>query len=125
MRKREKIRAIKLTIKMWEWLRDNPGEDKCDYFNTLTNKQQTFYSGCSLCVLWKDDCGNHLLFYDTINPPTECPLDTATLHCNQGTSSPWGCWYKNSYITRAGKKIRSKQAQRLINACKRALRRYE
>jgi len=35
----DKVTAVKETIKMWEWLRDNPDEGKAGYFDTISEEK--------------------------------------------------------------------------------------
>ncbi len=36
------IRAVQKTIKMWEWLRDNPDKQKIDYLKQSNFRKKTY-----------------------------------------------------------------------------------
>ena len=73
------IRAVQKTIKMWEWLRDNPYKDKKDYFKHY--KLSTYYTRheCYLCYYWQAQAEN----LDEIFVCTECPLRNNLGGCHE------------------------------------------
>jgi len=118
MATKKEINAVEKTIKMWEWLRDHPGKQKWQYLESKGVKRIPEHD-CYLCEIWNNVCveygGNFKasgLFL------RDCPLGTRTLQCGHGTDSPFAEW-----LEPMGDEGRSKQAQRIVNACKRWLKR--
>ncbi len=107
------IKAVQKTLIMWEWLRDHPDERKHDYIERLpSDKQPIRRFDCYLCDIWIGRCQRPKEY------KTDCPLDTKTLHCHN-RCSPWHNWLPIYSPTHA-----TKQAQRIINACKRWLKKH-
>lgn len=113
---KKQITAVKKTVTMWEWLRDNPKKDKIAYLRiprTLRkNAALPKWSKCYLCDIWNNasvECTEQ----------SDCPLSTPKLMCNTAFNNPFEDWNDNIGVER------SKQAQRIVNACKRWLRRYD
>jgi len=111
------IEAVERTIKMWEWLRDNPRGNKEDYFIENEGHPRPLGSGaqCYLCDKWINYCQTG----DGISYTSPCPLGSRILHCIKGTNSPWALWEidADDEITHS-----RKQAQRIVNACERWLK---
>ena len=115
---KKQITAVKKTVKMWEWLRDNPTKEKIDYFITLptdTKLPEGDFQQCYLCDIWCDNCSVENRDLDVPNLNCDCPLATKTLHCDFGTNSPFDEWCSN----------KESGAQRIVNACNRWLRKYD
>jgi len=111
--------AVIETIKMWEWLRDNPGSKKYDYLRSvkglLNNASGWPTCNCYLCTLrW---------FGSPHNYCQGCPLGGETLCCliNYG-DSPYKLWHA-AISVRDSSEV-AKQAQRIIDACEEWLKNH-
>ena len=111
---KKQITAVKKTITMWEWLRNNPTKTKYAYFihKRINHKPQM---NCYLCDEWIVGLGEGLCF--------GCPLGTKKLDCGNSKVSPYHQWYYG--LDRDEYDETTKQSQRIINACKRWLKKYD
>ena len=103
------INAVKKTIKMWEWLRDNPDKEKEDYLKYFGFKN--FHcTECFLCGEW-----NNMVCYKESSP---CPLaNKIGRRCR--SLSPF---YKWDYAKQ--KVARRRNAQIIVDLCKDWLKKY-
>ena len=105
--------AVKKTIIMWEWLRDNAPKDKHDY-GQVNFEILGVYNRCYLC-----EAVGHNDYMEPLccDKTTWCPLDTIELSCDgDGSSPPYDKW---EIAARDNDKTEAEeQAQRIIDACK-------
>lgn len=110
--------AVEKTIEMWEWLRDDPTKNKKDWFREL----DVPLNDCYLCEVWHSECFMDALdIMSTFSPifTSDCPLGSRRLHCHTG-NDPYSMWDSEESVHWH----ESKQAQRIIDACKRWLREH-
>lgn len=84
-------KAKKLTIKVWEWFRDNPdAEYKAELPMRLFNQVKDYLNDCPLCGLFYDD---DLLKeeWETTNC-TGCPLKDAEQQCDSEGENYFTSW---------------------------------
>ena len=111
---KKQIGAVQETIKQWKWYKENPTEDKSDYplfIDTPLKEGISIGSNCFLCEHFANDysCNN-------------CPLNTKKLKCLSGhENDPFSIWCYNYPYP----ELRKKQCDRIINACKRWLKKYD
>ena len=110
------INAVKKTIKMWEWLRDNPGKGKFSYFYDNNISDKFTKNQCYLCYYWQAQKPKRKI-YVCVN----CPL------CNKmgGCCNAYYEWMEASFFKTKGTKNRPKNAQIIINLCKDWLKKYK
>lgn len=105
------INAVKKTIKMWEWLRDNPSKGKHDYFIKHNLSRRFTLVDCYLCFYWIDrikGTGCHGCPLSTKNHPTCGKIHSPFLR--------WGCTIQ--------KARRVRNAQIIVDLCKEWLLKY-
>lgn len=101
------ITAVKKTIKMWEWLRDNPDKEKRNYF--IKHKLKVPVNcECHLCDIWNN--GKIICF----DEKTNCPLNAC-----EGLGAPFNKWNLSH-----SKVIRTRNAQIIVDLCKDWLKKY-
>ena len=105
---KKQITAVKKTIKQWAWLRDNPDKFKEDYFKERGIIGRPPIYRCYLCPIWYAHC---------MGCRSGCPLDAPGLVCNVDSNNPYEEWESGVE--------KEKNAQRIINACKRWLKKYD
>ena len=101
------INAVKKTIKMWEWLRDNPDKEKMDYLDKFRFTKYPC-TECFLCEIWNNAT------IDCFDEDTDCPLS------NCRTGSPFYRWDVTEQ-----KAARRRNAQIIVDLCKDWLKKYE
>ena len=67
------VNAVVKTIKMWEWLRDNPDKEKVGYFHKFDLSYEYTEEKCYLCYYWIDSA--------KYNNCGECPLSNKNHRC--------------------------------------------
>jgi len=103
------LQAVNETIKMWLWLARNPRKEKDAYFEKIEEDGDNIKARCFLCEyinckgVWGEE------FINTYR----CPLDKKFLNCFKD-NSPFEIWDKTQ-----DDKERTKQAMRIVNACRR------
>jgi hypothetical protein len=106
---KKQIQAVKNTIEHWTWLKKNP----LKYTFHYPFKGITPFNSCYLCSAFpnkKFGCGL-------------CPLNTKILLCcNKNETDPY--ILHSDAISQHNIKESKKQCQRIINACKRWLKKY-
>lgn len=106
------INAVKKTIKMWEWLRDNPDKDKEGYFEKMNLKGRSTFFECYLCYHWHWEKVENGCNYGFSNG---CPLDNKKgLSCAE--DSPFSEWEYHNYT--------KENAQIIVDLCKDWLKKY-
>ncbi|MCK5018382.1 MAG: hypothetical protein KAS32_15090 [Candidatus Peribacteraceae bacterium] len=111
---KKQITAVKKTVKMWEWFVNNPTKDKTDYFREHKIRGRRPICECYLCSMWYYKCYGHT---------SGCPLDAPGLVCNVASDNPFEEWER--YQEYGDQKDAKIQAQRIVNACNRWLRKYD
>ena len=111
------INAVVKTIKMWEWLRDNPDRSKQDYLEPL-GIYQLIKHGCFLCYCWmgfgEGECVDSNRY-----GCSNCPLDNKIAKkCFAGNSA-----FK-SWKWSERPKTKAKYAQIIVDLCKKWLKKY-
>ncbi len=110
------INAVKKTIKMWEWLKDNPDKDKEDYFSEHNLSKHFTEFDCYLCYYWRFDnncCYN--FFYEATN----CPLDNKIAKKCFANNSAFILWGHSKKP-----ETKAKYAQIIVDLCKDWLKKY-
>ena len=85
-----KTKAKHVSLKLWTWLSEHPGEDKSAYPGFEEIKKYPSY--CALCALF--------LNYGCRG----CPLG----HCMSNHKSPYYMWYNNHFNMDAAREILQK-----------------
>ena len=112
------INAVKRTIKMWEWLRDNPDETKENYLENIVKSDNLTEHSCYLCYYW-NYTGDCCYDYKSLGN-TDCPLDNKISKRCGCPDSPFDRW-----ISTRQKAARRRNAQIIVDLCKDWLKKYE
>ncbi len=108
----EQIKQVHQCITVWEWQYDNPLERK----DINPHIEPNINNLCHLCEEWFDECGL------SDGGKSDCPLNTQTLLCDKAKNNPYTTWIRATY--RNDKKESQRNSRRIINACKRWLKKY-
>lgn len=115
----DKRTAKRECLKMWAWLRDNPGMWKDDYFKVFKIKEVPHLSCylCEVCIQYTDD-----------GCVTKCPLSFGMRYgCEKSRLSPYNRWNDirrdvflrhDNAISEVERETLVKSAQELINIVK-------
>jgi hypothetical protein len=78
-------------LEMWEWLRDNAGKDKNDYFHYLLSiNLSNEFEDCWACYEAKDNCNHCPITFNKYRTYGMCPCESVGSAYHQWANAVWG-----------------------------------